>query len=91
MNTDPNARPATPGIRSATLNAHGDIARADVARVRTMYGDVLHVDREALAGTKTYLRQHRRDGRLLGRMNARARTWTAADPLHRENIAEVLP
>lgn len=79
-----------PGIRSATLNAHGDIARADVARVRTVYGDVLHVDREALSGDRVMLRQYRRDGSPRGTWNAGKRTWTPANPLHRGNIAEVL-
>lgn len=43
------------------------------------------------AGTRHLLRLHRRDGTLLGRMNRRARTWTAATPVHRDNIAQVLP
>jgi hypothetical protein len=86
MTADPNARPAVPGLRSATLNAHGDIARADVAAVRTVCGDTLYVDREALAGGRMMLTQYRRDGTLRGRHDRRARTWTAAEPLHRGNI-----
>lgn len=82
---DPNAQPAIPGIRSATLNAHGDISPDDVARV-TVFGLAHYVDREALAGTRSMLRQYRKDGALAGRFNARAKTWTPAEPIHRDNI-----
>lgn len=87
VQTDPNACPAIPGRRSATVNAHGDLPPGSVIRVVTRYANSFYVDREQLAGTDALLRVYHKSGRLRGRMNRRARTFTHADPLNRENIA----
>lgn len=84
---DPNARPVWPGHRSATVNAHGDIEPGSVVRVVSRYGNSFYVDREALAGSAPLLRIYTKGGKLKGRFNARGRTFTQAEPLHRENIA----
>lgn len=76
--------------RSPTINNHGDIARADVAPV-VVFGRTLYVDRAELAGDRVQLRQFRRDGKLAGVLNARARTWTPASTIHRENIGTPTP
>ena len=88
MNACPNARPAIPGIRSATLDAHGNLDRADVIAVRTVYGETLHVDRQQLAGSRQQLTQYRKNGTLLGRFSARGRSFTHATTLHRCNIEQ---
>ena len=75
---------------AATINQHGDIPRADVMRVRTVYGDTRYVSRSSYDSGRTQLRQYRRDGTVKGRFNVRARTFTPASTLHRGNIEAML-
>jgi hypothetical protein len=71
--------------RSPAINQHGDISKDDVTAV-VVFGITLYVDRAELAGSRVMLRQFKMDGRLAGRMNVRARTWTPEESIHRDNI-----
>lgn len=84
MATDPNAAPPIPGWKSASLNTRGDISPKDVVLVRTVYGDTCYVDKEQLGGSRQMLRQHRKNGSLLGKTHGR--DWFRAPPLYRGNI-----
>lgn len=71
--------------RSTPINSHGDLTPHQVAPVR-VYGKLYYVDALALSGSNVMLRQYAKNGKLRGRFDSKARTWTAATPIHRDNI-----
>lgn len=73
--------------RPTPVNAHGDMPREAITAVMDVYGNRHHVLRHDLeAGTRTRLTRYHASGKLMGRLDRKARTWTHADPIHRENI-----
>ena len=73
--------------RPTPINTHGDMPRDAITTVTDVYGRthyVLSFDLEA--GTRTRLTRYTSTGKLMGRLDRKARTWTHADPIHRGNI-----
>ncbi len=73
--------------RPTPINTHGDMPREAIAAVTDVYGDRHYVLRHDLeACTRTRLTRYTAGGKLMGRLDRKARTWTHADPIHRGNI-----
>ena len=74
-------------MRPTPVNTHGDMPLDVIAAVTDVYGDrhyVLAFD--LAAGTRQRLTRYTSTGKLMGRLDRKARTWTHADPIHRGNI-----
>ena len=79
-------------MRPIPVNPHGDMPREAIATVTDVYGDRHHVLRHDLeAGTRQRLTRYTSAGKLMGRLDRKARTWTHADPIHRDNIVRDEP
>lgn len=75
-------------MRPVPVNTHGDMPREALAAVTDVYGNRHHVLRHDLdAGLRTRLTRYTATGKLMGRLDRKARTWTHAEPIHRGNIS----